>query len=175
MEERQLFDRDKLLQQLHSVQNEQPIHEVHNEQPAAVYGAERAELERAAAAGLEAARRSAEATKASEQGRTAILKGLAAGADIYALFVTACECISKATGDTVFSAQAGEFIRDIYGRALGEKPPLKAELEAVEGRAERIKAYMEREDIDARERENARRAYQAHQREAEQLRQQISA
>lgn len=175
MEERQLFDREKLLQQLHSVQNEQPTHEVHNEQPSTVYGAERDALERAAAAGLEAAKRAAAATKASEQGRTAILKGLAAGADIYALFAIACDTISKTTGDTVFSAQAGEFIRDVYGRALGEKPPLKAELEAVEGRAARIRQYMEREDIDARERENARRAYQAHQREAEQLRKQISA
>jgi len=156
----------------HAEHDAQTIHPI---QPTTITEKERAELERAAAAGLEASKRAAAATKASEQGRTDILKGLAAGADIYALFAIACDTISKTTGDSVFSAQAGEFIRDIYGRALGEKPPLKAELEAVEGRAARIRQYMEREDIDARERENARRAYQAHQREAEQLRKQISA
>lgn len=158
-----------------SEQSEHDAQTIHPIQPTTITEKERAELERAAAAGLEAAKRAAAATKASEQGRTDILKGLAAGADIYALFAIACECISKTTGDSVFSAQAGEFIRDIYGRALGEKSPLKAELDAVEGRAARIRQYMEREDIDARERENARRAYQAHQREAEQLREQISA
>ena len=156
----------------HAEHDAQTIHPI---QPTTITEKERAELERAAAAGLEAAKRAAAATKASEQGRTAILKGLAAGADIYALFAIACDTIGKTTGDTVFSAQAGEFVRDIYGKALGEKPPLRAELEAVEGRAERIKAYMERADVDQRERENARRAYQAHQREAEQLRKQISA
>ena len=175
MEERQLFDREKLMQQLHDVQHEQTIQGVHNEQPATVYGAERGELERAAAAGREAAQRMAAATNASEQGRSAILKGLAAGADIYALFAIACDTISKATGDAVFCAQAGEYVRDIYGKALGEKPPLRAELDAVEGRAERIKAYMERPDVDQRERDNARRALDAHRREAEKLRQQIGA
>lgn len=156
----------------HAEHDAQTIHPI---QPTTITEKERAELERAAAAGLEAAKRAAAATKASEQGRTDILKGLAAGADIYALFAIACECISKTTGDSVFSAQAGEFIRDIYGRALGEKSPLKAELDAVEGRAERIKAYMERADVDQRERDNARRALDAHRREAEKLRQQINA
>ena len=141
MEERQLFDRDKLLQQLHSVQNEQPIHEVHNEQPATVYGAEREALERAAAAGLEASKRAAAATVASEQGRSAILKGLAAGADIYALFAIACDTISKTTGDTVFRDQAGELLRVIYGRALGETP-LQVEREEAQNRADRLRAYL---------------------------------
>ena len=175
MDEKALFDRDKLIQQLHGEQTEHPAQKIQSEHNTTVYGAERETLERAAAAGLEASKRAAAATVASEQGRTAILKGLAAGADIYALFAIACECISKTTGDSVFSAQAGEFIRDIYGRALGEKSPLKAELDAVEGRAERIKAYMERADVDQRERDNARRALDAHRREAEQLRQQINA
>ena len=173
MEERQLFDRNKLMQQLQSVQHEQTIQGVHNEQPATVYGAERTELERAAAAGLEAAKRAAAATKASEQGRSSILKGLAAGADIYALFMCACDTISKTTGDTVFFTQAGEYVRDVYGKALGEKPPLRAALDAVQTRAERIKAYMEREDIEAGERETARRALQAHQRAAAQIMEQL--
>lgn len=175
MDEKALFDRDKLIQQLHGEQTEHPAQKIQSEHNTTVYGAEREALERAAAAGLEASKRAAAATVASEQGRSSILKGLAAGADIYALFAIACDTISKTTGDTVFSAQAGEFIRDIYGKALGEKPPLRAELDAVQTRADKIKAYMEREDIDARERENARRAYQAHQREAAQLMEQISA
>ena len=175
MDEKALFDRDKLIQQLHGEQPAQNVRAVQSEHNTAVYGAEREALERAAAAGLEASKRAAAATVASEQGRSSILKGLAAGADIYALFAIACDTISKTTGDTVFSAQAGEFIRDIYGKALGEKPPLRAELDAVQTRAEKIKAYMEREDIDARERENARRALDAHRREAEKLRQQINA
>ena len=158
-----------------SEQSEHDTQTIHPIQPTTITAQEREALERAAAAGLEASKRAAAATVASEQGRTAILKGLAAGADIYRLFLTACECISKTTGDTVFSSQAGEYIRTVYGRALGEASPLKAELEAVQGRAQRIKQYMEREDIPASDRETARRAYQAHQREAAQLMEQIGA
>ena len=169
MGEKALFDRDKLLQHLHREQPIQDIHTEQNVQTTTVYGAERDALERAAAAGLEASKRAAAATVASEQGRTDILKGLQAGADIYRLFATACECISKTTGDTVFADQAAEYIRVIYGRALGEASPLRAELEAVQTRAQRIRQYMERDDIPASDRDAARRALQAHQREAERI------
>lgn len=171
MDEQALYDREKLIQQLQGeqpVQTEQHEHSVHN-----VYGAEREALERAAAAGLEASKRAAAATTASEQGRSSILKGLAAGADIYALFSLACDTISKTTGDTTFSDQAAEYIRTVYGRALGEVSPLRAELAAVQDRAGRIKAYMELPDISAADREAARRAYLAHEKAADAIRAQI--
>lgn len=175
MDNRELFNRDKLIQQLHDIHSEQPIQGVHKVQPSTVYGAERAELEKAAEVGRAASEQIARATAASEPGRTAILKGLQAGKDIYTLFVAACDTISAVTGDTVFSTQAREIIRDVYGKALGEKSPLRAELDAVEQRAERIRRSMEQEDIDARARENMGRALRAHQREAAQLREKINA
>ncbi len=174
MDNRELFNRDKLIQQLQDIHSEQPIQGVHKVQPSTVYGAERAELEKAAEAGRAASEQIARATAASEPGRTAILKGLQAGKDIYTLFVAACDTISAVTGDTVFSTQAREIIRDVYGKALGEKSPLRAELDAVERRAERIRRSMEQED-DARARENMGRALRAHQREAAQLREKINA
>ena len=175
MDNRELFNRDKLIQQLQDIHSEQPIQGVHKVQPSTVYGAERAELEKAAEVGRAASEQIARATAASEPGRTAILKGLQAGKDIYTLFVAACDTISAVTGDTVFSTQAREIIRDVYGKALGEKSPLQAELDAVEQRAERIRRSMEQEDIDARARENMGRALRAHQREAAQLREKINA
>lgn len=174
MDNRELFNRDKLIQQLQDIHSEQPIQGVHKVQPSTVYGAERAELEKAAEVGRAASEQIARATAASEPGRTAILKGLQAGKDIYTLFVAACDTISAVTGDTVFSTQAREIIRDVYGKALGEKSPLRAELDAVERRAERIRRSMEQED-DARARENMGRALRAHQREAAQLREKINA
>lgn len=175
MDNRELFDHDRLLQQLHGVHEEQPIHGVHRVQPTTVYGAERDELERAASIGTEAAQQLARATAASEKGRCDILKGLAAGKDIYTLFAAACECIGKTTGDTAFSAQAAEYVRTVYGAALGAASPLRAELEVVEGRAGKIKAYMEREDISSSDRDTAGRAYRAHLREAERIREQLDA
>ena len=124
--------------------SEQPEHDtqtIHPIQPTAITAKEREALERAAAAGLEASKRAAAATVASEQGRSAILKGLAAGADIYALFAIACDTISKTTGDTVFRDQAGELLRVIYGRALGETP-LQVEREEAQNRADRLRAYL---------------------------------
>lgn len=175
MDNRELFNRDKLIQQLHDIHAEQPVQGVHRVQPTTVYGAERDELERAASIGTEAAQQLARATAASEKGRCDILKGLAAGKDIYTLFAAACECIGKTTGDTAFSTQAAEYVRTVYGAALGAASPLRAELEAVEGRAGKIRAYMEREDISSSDRDTAGRAYRAHLREAERIREQLDA
>lgn len=174
---RQLFDRERLLQQLHTtsgkdVQCVQDIQDV-QQQPAPIYGADKDELERRAAEGLLACRRLADATRTSEQGRSSILKGLYAGADIYTLFLEACDTISATTGDTVFNAQAREIIRTVYGRAAGEPQPLKAELESITRRMERLREYEATAPII--ERDCIQRAYREHQQEAERVRAQINA
>lgn len=154
------------------VQEEAPAHEV---QQIAITTAERAELERRAADGLEAQKRLQEATKATESGKNTILKGLQAGEDVHRLFLVALDTISRASDDAAFRVQTIELLRTVYAGAFGNVPALRDELEAVEGRTERLRAYLSREDIDQRDRETARRALAEHERKAAQLREQISA
>lgn len=178
MDNRELFDRDKLIHQLQGIHSDQPAHEAqaaHSAQPPTVYGAERAELERRAADGLEAQKRLQEATKAAESGKITILKGLQTGEDVHRLFLVALDTISRASDDAAFRVQTIGLLRTVYAGAFGNVPALRDELEAVEGRTERLRAYLSREDIDQRDREIARRALAEHERKAAQLREQINA
>lgn len=170
MDEKALFDRDKLIQQLHGEQTEHPAQKIQSEHNTTVYGAEREALERAAAAGLEASKRAAAATVAAEQGKTAILKGIRAGENIYSLLTTACQVIAAATGDPSFKDQTTREIRAIYGWACGEIPPLKIELEAVRERTRRIKRYLDQTDsIPPQEKNVLLQALQEHQETAMRL------
>lgn len=83
-----------------------------------------------------------EATKTSEQARTAITKGLQAGENPYKLLLTAVDCIGKLTGDTVFSSSAKDTITLLYGEVMGDPNALEIELEDVETRLEHLRRYQ---------------------------------
>lgn len=134
------------------------------------YGIERETLERQAAEGLEAQKRLAEATKAAERGKTAILKGIRAGENVYSLLDAACKVIAAATGDQSFRDQAAREIRVICGWACGEIPPLQTELEAVRDRTRRIKQYLDQtEGIPPQEQSILLQALREHQETVRQL------
>lgn len=154
------------------IHNEHDAQTIHPIQPTAITERERADPERAAAAGREAAQRTAAATVASKQGRTAILKGLAAGADIYALFLFACSGLAELTGDADFRDQAGELVRIVYDE-VQELIPLPVLLDGIHLRTRRLENYLSRPDISPEARATAERALTAHRSEAEKIRQKI--
>lgn len=118
---------------------------------------------------LEVYREYQENIKTSSQLQTDILKGLKAGEDVYSLFLKAAKAISLMTSNTVFYKQTEEDLIAIYGRGLQEKPPLQMELDEVQGRLQRlIEAEKREENTDSKER--IKRAIQAHERRATELR-----
>lgn len=129
-------------------------------------GLERLEAERKGIA--EEYSRLQENTACAGQLRSEILKGIAEGQEIYNLFLKAVKCIGFMTGDSAFTMQSKEDIRAIYGYGLNEKAPLLEELQAVEGRIERLKAA---EGADSRDMERIANAIKAHERKAEHIRQ----
>ena len=75
--------------------------------------------------------------------RTSIIKGVRAGEDVYSLFLQAAKAISLMTSDTLFFDQIEADIKAIYGKGLGEKPPLQTERDEV---AERLRRLLEAEE-----------------------------
>lgn len=70
--------------------------------------------------------------------RSDVLKGIKRGEDPLALLLTAIECISLMTGDTVIYTQAKEDITAIYGWGLGYSYPLHAQLREARERLEKL-------------------------------------
>ena len=101
-----------------------------------------------------------EATKASEQARTAITKGLQAGSNPYRLLIIAADCIGRLTGDESYGERTKGDILRIQGAALGEPEALEIELEEVETRLERLRHYQgpDAYRVQAAIREHERRA-----------------
>ena len=110
-----------------------------------------------------------EATKASEQARTAITKGLQAGLNPYRLLLTAVDCIGKLTGDTVFSSSAHDAITLLYGEIGGDPPALEIELEEVETRLANLRRYQAEHSGELR----VQGAIRAHESRAADLRNRI--
>lgn len=158
-----------------SIHDEHDAQQIYSIQPTTITAAERLELERRAADGLDAQKRLQEATKATESGKITILKGLQAGEDVHRLFLVALDTISRASDDAAFRVQTIGLLRTVYAGAFGNVPALRDELEAVQKRTERLRAYLAKGDISERDREAARRALAEHERKAAQLREQISA
>lgn len=71
--------------------------------------------------------------------RSDVLKGIKRGEDPLDLLLTAIECISLMTGDTVIYKQAEEDITAIYGWGLGYKQPLHRQLRNARERLEKLK------------------------------------
>ena len=70
--------------------------------------------------------------------RAEILKGIAAGHDIYTLFLKAAKAISLMTGDSAFYGQCEVDILAICGEGLLHAAPLEAEMKAIVGRIARM-------------------------------------
>lgn len=106
------------------------------------------------------------AVKKVRSTEAAILKGLAAGENIAALFLKAVEGLSLLTGNRLLYEQAAADIGTIYGYALQD--PAAAELEAgnVRERLKRLEAAAEANPGSA---ENIARAIRAHRAQLERL------
>ena len=79
----------------------------------------------------------AETRKKTGSLRAEILKGIAAGHDIYSLFLKAAKAISLMAGDSAFYSQCEADILSIYGEGLLQPAPLEAELLAINNRIAR--------------------------------------
>ena len=112
--------------------------------------------------------------KTSSQLQTDILKGVKRGEDIYSLFLKAVKAISLMTSNTVFYSQLNDDIRAIYGAGLSEPKPLELELEEVQGRLEKLREASQRETEPADSKERIKRAIQAHEQRATQLKELIA-
>lgn len=131
--------------------------------------ANKAEKERA----LAVYREYQENIKTSSQLQTEILKGAMWGEDIYSLFLKAVKAISLMTSNTLFYSQLNDDIRAIYGAGLLEPKPLELELEEVQGRLEKLREASQRETEPADNKERIKRAIQAHEQRATQLKELI--
>lgn len=80
---------------------------------------------------------------AVSQMQAEILKGAAAGADIYDLFLKAVKALSFLTNDNVIYGEAERDVRAVYGIGLSEAAPLSAELEEVEARLSKLREAEE--------------------------------
>ncbi len=94
---------------------------------------------------LEVYRTYQENIRKSELLQSSILKGVAAGEDVYSLFLQAVKCISLMTSDELFYRQTEADLKAIYGRGLQLKPPLQMELRETEERLQRLIESQKRE------------------------------
>lgn len=128
------------------------------------------DIEREAAArkaNLDEYRRLQEARKNSETKQTELLKGIAEGKSTAALFLTALECISAATGNNYYRTAAAAQYLEIYGGdGLQEPEAVQIQLQEVEARLDRLRQSAQRETS-----ENIKRAIRAHEQKAADLRQ----
>lgn len=109
-----------------------------------------------------------ENTKRSGQLQTEILKGIAAGEDVYSLFLKAAKAISLMTSNTVFYSQTEADIAAIYGRGLNYAPPLQKELQETQARLQRLLDAEQREP-EGNSKERIKAAIKAHRAEIERL------
>lgn len=137
--------------------------------PPPLLAREQAQEAQEALTSAEVYKRYQEATKASEQARTAIIKGLQAGLNPYRLLLTAADCIGKLTGDTVFSSSAHDAITLLYGEVQGDPNALEIELEEVETRLENLRRYQAEHSGELR----VQGAIRAHESRAADLRNRI--
>lgn len=108
--------------------------------------------------GAEVYKKYQEATRASESAKTAIIKGILAGANPYRLLLTATDCIGKLTGDTSFLDITKADLLQLHGDVLGEPQALEIELAEVEDRLERLRAAQSTMRVQSAIREHEARA-----------------
>lgn len=96
-----------------------------------------------------------------------ILKGLAAGDNIAALFLKSIKALSLLTGNRLFYDQAAADIGSIYGYALQDPAAAALELENVKQRLNRLEQVAAAPNTPNRE--NINRAIRAHRAQLERL------
>jgi len=133
--------------------------------PPPLLAREQAQEAQRGAQAAEVYRKYLEATRASEEARIALIKGIQAGANPYRLLLTATDCIGKLTGDTSFLDITRADLLHLHGDVLGEPQALEIELEELEARLERLRA--------ADQSPRVRAAIQAHENRAQELRNRI--
>lgn len=126
--------------------------------PSPLLAREQAQEAQDALTSAEVYRRYQEAIRSSETARTAITKGLLAGENPYKLLLTAVDCIGKLTSDTVFYSSAHDNIILLYGEVMGDPNALEIELEEVEARLAKLRAYPEPMKVRTALREHEARA-----------------
>lgn len=117
----------------------------------------------------EAYKRQAEAIRKSERLRTEITKGIKRGEPVQLLFLKALECVSVATGDTVFLDQNRESYIAIYGIGLQQPEAAAVELAEVQKRLERLQETYKEEWPTAGDKERIGAAIRAHRERERQL------
>lgn len=109
-----------------------------------------------------------ENTRTSEQLQNAILKGVAAGEDVYSLFLKAVKVVSLMTHDELFYRQLEADLAAIYGRGLQEKPQLDKELQDAKTRLQRL-IEAENRERGTDDGERISRAVRAHRAKIDEL------
>ena len=104
--------------------------------------------------------------KKSQMLQTDILKGVQAGESTARLLIMAAECITAMTGNTLFADQVHRDIVRMYGDIFHDRGALEIELQEVEGRLSKLKAYKGA-DIPLQ-------AIREHERKAQEIREAMS-
>lgn len=144
MEQRQLYDRERLLQQLGATRKPQNSTEGDGQ------GKDPQEERKPQNPYLQALeqqkqesdfyKKIAENTRKTEALKNDILKGIQQGEDVYQLLYWAVQAIALTTNDRQFLEQTWTSIDAIYGTALAEPGPLQNQIEAARDRLEKIRA-----------------------------------
>lgn len=166
MEQRQLYDRERLLQQLGASRKPQDSTEGDGQgkdpqeerEPKNPYLQGKEQQKRQADVYLEYQNN----IKLCDNLKVKILKGIMDGTDVYTLLYWALDAVSKTTHDSHFLDQAWSDVNIIRGWGLGEPGPLAHEIGAARDRLERITAAYNRE-TDTRARSRMQAAIRAHE------------
>ena len=78
-----------------------------------------------------------------------VMQGLQAAEPAERLLLKAVHALSLMDGDSVLYEEAQRTLTAVYGDVLGQKVPLKIELEQYLDRLEKIRAYIARESMNA--------------------------
>ena len=146
MEQRQLYDRERLLQQLGATRKPQDSTEGDGQ------GKDPQEERKPQNPYLQALeqqkqesdfyKKIAENARKTESLKNDILKGIQQGEDVYQLLYWAVQAVALTTHDNLFYEQAWTSIDAIYGTALAEPGPLQNQIEAARESLEKIRAAI---------------------------------
>lgn len=135
--------------------------------PAPILAREQAQEAQERTRAAEVYKKYQENIKASELAKTALRKGILAGASPYRLLLLATDIVGRLTADAEFAEGTRSDLKLIYGELMGEPGALELELEEVEARLEHMRAYQ------GENRGRVLTAIREHEHRAEELRNRI--
>ena len=103
---------------------------------------------------------------------TEILKGLQNGENLAILFLKAVKAMTLCTGNKAEYDIIESTLLSVYGAGLHEKEVVSISIDAVQSRIDRLKKALT-EVTDSNDRSRIEQAIQAHQKQLEQLKQQV--